>query len=163
MPCKSRQLPVHGAQAYVPQRTATWDITRRNLTDSTPVRQPLVAHQCTRTQSLAHACALWQDGHSEKSGTRENCVLMEFAWWGAYPRTRTISERDSLARSGSHRHSTANTRIEPAIIVARQSVKQTSPPTLGTFRVDACAPPNPLLRHLHIRPLLLEGGDGGVS
>ena len=48
---------------------------------------------------------------------------MEFAWWGAYPRTRTIRLKDYLARVGMHQHSTANVQVKPVILVAKQLVK----------------------------------------
>ena len=33
---------------------------------------------------------------------------MEFAWWCEDPKSQTSTERDSLARSGTHRHYAAN-------------------------------------------------------
>ena len=44
----------------------------------------------------------------EKKWKAEIRVLMEFAWWCENPGSRTISERDSLARSGTLRHYAAN-------------------------------------------------------
>jgi hypothetical protein len=55
--------------------------------------------------------------HGEKSGKHK----FAFSWdllGGAPTQGQTRTERDSLARSGKHRHATANTLIEPAIIVA---------------------------------------------
>jgi hypothetical protein len=51
-----------------------------------------------------------------KKWKAEICVLMEFAWWDANPRSQTSTERDSLARSGMHRRSTARTQITRRVL-----------------------------------------------
>ncbi len=42
---------------------------------------------------------------------------MEFAWWGAYPRTRTRTERDSLARNGNKKDPSPYNCLTPYVIM----------------------------------------------
>jgi hypothetical protein len=76
----------HGAEVgHLEHQLYTWSI-----------RAPGAA--CVSVHSSAPACGSQRssaEGLIKKSGTRKNCVCMEFAWWGADPRTRLISKRES--------------------------------------------------------------------
>ena len=76
-----------------------WEISHLSTTPAAAAAVPMLASKCLKTNILRRRLRKLE----RQSGTQrrpkkwetKKCVLMEFAWWGAYPGTNGNSKRES--------------------------------------------------------------------